>query len=104
LLPLEKVAGLPKGALLTNTVRWADSEVKKTEVLVREMVDDLLRCPAERKEAAAREVLVTLRPHLKAAVEALETIGRERLLTNVEFVRRREFMLLVSAARRGDYK
>ena len=49
-------------------------------------------------------LLVKVRPHLKAAVEALETIGRERPLTNVEFVRRREFMLLVSGLRRGDYK
>ena len=89
---------------MTNHVRWPDSEVKKAELLVREMVDGLLRCPAERKEAATREALVRLKPHLEAAVEALETIGRERPLTDEEFVRRREFMLLLLAASWDDYK
>jgi hypothetical protein len=82
----------------------ADFEVERAQLLVQEMIDSLFRCPAERKEAATREALVRLKPHLEAAVEALETIGRERPLTDEEFVRRREFMLLLLAASWDDYK
>jgi hypothetical protein len=88
--------------LANFSVRWADSEIQRAQSLVVEMIDSLLRCPAERKEAATREALVKLKPHLETAVETLETIGRVRGLTDEELVRLREFMKLLSAASWDD--
>jgi hypothetical protein len=98
------VAGLPKGVFLTNHVRWPDSEVKKAELLLVIAVDGLLRCPAERKEAATREALVKLRPYLQEALEALETIGRVRGLTDEELVQREAFMMLLDLAGQPDHR
>jgi hypothetical protein len=89
---------------LTNHVRWPDSEVKKAELLAQEMVDGLLRCPAERKEAATHEALVNLRPYLQGALEALETIGRVRGLTDEEIVQRGAFMMLLDLSGRPDHR
>ena len=89
---------------MTNHVRWPDSEVKKAELLVREMVDGLLRCPAERKEAATREALVRLKPHLQGTLEALETIRRVRGLTDEELAQREAFMMLLDLAGQSDHR
>ena len=89
---------------MTNHVRWLDSEVKRAELLAREMVDGLLRCPAERKEAATHEALVNLRPHLQGALEALETIRRVRGLTDEELAQREAFMMLLDLAGQSDHR
>jgi hypothetical protein len=67
---------------LSDLVRWPDSDAKRAEVLLQTTVDELLRCPTERKEVATREALAKLRPHLEVALEALETIGRTRGLND----------------------
>jgi len=78
--------------------RRSDSAVERAQILVQEAVAGLLRCPPERKEAATQEALSTLRPHLKAALEELETIGQLRDLTDVEFARQRAFIMLSGVA------
>jgi hypothetical protein len=67
-------------------------------VLLRTTVDKLLRLPAEHKEAATREALVKLRPHLEVALEALETIGRTRGLNDELIAKREAFMMLLDLA------
>jgi hypothetical protein len=83
---------------LSDLVRWPDSDAKRAEVLLRITVDELLRCPAERKEAATREALAKLRPHLEVALEALETIGRTRGLNDEVNAKREAFMTLLDLA------
>ena len=98
-LPRREAAGPPKGVFLANPIAWADSEVERVQELVIEEVDALLRCPAESKEAAAHEALSRLESHLEVALEALEIVGRVRRLTEVEFVRRGAFMMLLDLSR-----
>ena len=83
---------------LSDLVRWPDSEVKKGEVLLRSTVDELLRCPKERKEAATREALAKLRPHLEVALEALEAVGRTRGLDDEAMAKRKAFRTLLGLA------
>jgi hypothetical protein len=83
---------------LSNLVRWPDSDVKRTEVLLQITVDDLLRYPDERKEAATREALVKLRPHIEVALEALETIGQTSGLDDEVIAKREAFMRLLDLA------
>jgi hypothetical protein len=83
---------------LSDLVRWPDSDAKRAEVLLRITVDELLRCPAERKEAATREALAKLRPQLEVALEALETIGRMRGLNDKVNAKREAFMTLLDLA------
>ena len=80
---------------MANPVDWANSEVERVQELVLEEVDALLRCPAESKEAATHEALSRLEPHLERALEALETVGQLRRLTEEEFARRGAFMMLL---------
>jgi hypothetical protein len=89
---------------LSNSVRWPDTEVKRVETLVLETADGLLRCPANRKEAATHEALVKLRPYLQGALEALETIGRVRGLTDKELAQRGAFMMLLDLAGPPDHR
>jgi hypothetical protein len=83
---------------LSDLVRWPDSDAKRAEVLLQTTVDELLRCPAERKEVATREALAKLRPHLEVALEALETIGRRRGLNDEVIAKREAFMMLLDLA------
>jgi hypothetical protein len=92
------VAGPPKGVSLSDLVRWPDSDVKRAEVLLRATVDELLRCPAERKEAATREALARLRSHLEVALEALKAIGRTRGLDDEAIAKREAFTRLLDLA------
>ena len=84
---------------MANPVDWADSEVERVQELVLEEVDALLRCPAESKEATTHEALSRLGLHLEGALEALETVGRVRGLSEEEFARRGAFMLLLDLSR-----
>ena len=84
---------------MANPIGWADSAVEGARELVREEVDALWRCPAERKEAATREALSKLEPHLEGASEPLEVIGRVRGLTEKELAQRGTFMPLLDLAR-----
>ena len=83
---------------MSDLVRWPDSDAKRAEVLLRITVDELLRCPAGRKEAATREAAAKLRPHLEVALEALETIGRRRGLNDEVIAKREAFMMLLDLA------
>jgi hypothetical protein len=83
---------------LSDLVRWPDSDAKRAEVLLQTTVDELLRCPTERKEVATREALAKLRPHLEVALEALETIGRRRGLNDEVIAKREAFMMLLDLA------
>jgi hypothetical protein len=88
---------------LANPIGWADSEVKRVQELVLEEVDALLRCPVESKEETTQEVLSKLEPHLKVALDALDTIGRVRGLTKEELARRGALMMLLDTARLHDH-
>ena len=79
---------------MSDLVRWPDTEVQKAEVLLRTAVDELLRCPEERKEAATHEALSKLRPHLESALEALEAIGGTRGLDDEAIAKRKAFTTL----------
>ena len=83
--------------------RWPVTAVERAQLLVQEAVTRLLRCPPQRKEAATHEALSTLRPHLKAALEELETIGQLRDLTDVELARQRAFIMLLGVARQDNH-
>ena len=83
---------------MSDLVCWPDSDVKRAEVLLQITVDELLRCPAGRKEAATREAAAKLRPHLEVALEALETIGRRRGLNDEVIAKREAFMMLLDLA------
>ena len=85
---------------MSDLVRWPDSDVKRAEVLLQVTLDRLLRCPAERKEEATREALVKLRPHVEAALEALETIGRMSGLDDEMIAKRGAFVMLLDLAGR----
>ena len=80
---------------MSDLVRWPDSDVKRAEVLLRATVDELLRCPQERKEAATREALAKLRSHLEVA---LESIGRTRGLDDEAIAKREAFRRLLDLA------
>ena len=63
--------------------------------MLTEAVDSLRWCPPDQMVAAAREDLIDLRPHLEAAMEALEDIERRRDLTDRERQLRRAFRMLL---------
>jgi hypothetical protein len=73
---------------LANPVGGTESEVERVRELVRLEVDAQLRCPAEGKETVTHEALSRLDPHLKRALESLETIIRAREFTEEELAGR----------------
>jgi hypothetical protein len=83
---------------LANHIEWAESEVERVQELILEKVDALLRCPVEGKVQATQETLSKLEPHLKGALDALDTIGDVRGLTKEDLVRRGAFMMLLDTA------
>ena len=91
-----------RSALLTHTLRWSDSRAQRVRSLVLEKVAGLLRCPPERREEATQEAFSKLRPHVKAELEALESLERLRDLKEEELARRRVFAMLVSVLRQED--
>ncbi len=84
---------------MANPIEWADSEVERVKVQILKEVDALMRCPAESKEEATQVVLSKLEPHLKGALDALDTIGRIRELTEDELALRGAFMMLLDTAK-----
>jgi hypothetical protein len=59
-------------------------KIEEVAALLAEMVDGLRRHPSDQLVPAAREALADLRPHAEAALETLETIERDRELTDRE--------------------
>jgi hypothetical protein len=87
---------------LTHTLRWSDSRAQRVRSLVLEKVAGLLRCPPERREEATQEAFSKLSPHVKAELEALESLERLRDLKEEEIARRRVFAMLVGVLRQED--
>ena len=87
---------------MTHTLRWSDSRSERVRSLVLEKVAGLLRCPPERREEATHEAFSKLRPHVKAELEALESLERLRDLTEEELTRRQVFAMLVSVVRQKE--
>src|SRR5215208_5119581 len=84
-----------KESLLRHPLPGPGSEVQRLPLLVQETVDGLMRCPAERKEAATREALSKLRPHIEAGLEELETLEGLVGLTDEELARQEAFIMLL---------
>jgi hypothetical protein len=84
---------------LTHTLRWSDSRAERVRSLVLEKVAGLLRCPPERREEATHEAFSKLSPHVKAELEALESLEALRDLTEEELARRQVFAMLISVVR-----
>jgi hypothetical protein len=59
-------------------------KVEEAAALLAEMVDGLRRHPSNQMASVAREALAELRPHVESALETLETIERDRDLTERE--------------------
>jgi hypothetical protein len=89
---------------MSPSVQRLDSTLERVLRLLQEEVDGLLQCPAEGKEAATHEALARLRPHMEAALEALEDVGRLRDLNDVELVREQAFVRLLDIAKQADYE
>ncbi len=71
--------------------------VRAAEALVAETVKLLSRnCPTENLPEAAREDLLTLKPRLEEALEALEDIKRRRSLTDKEGSQHYAFKMLLA--------
>ena len=87
---------------MTHTLRWSDSRAQRVRSLVLEKVAGLLRCPPERREEATQEAFSKLSPHVKAELEALESLERLRDLKEEEIARRRVFAMLVGVLRQGE--
>jgi transcription initiation factor TFIIIB Brf1 subunit/transcription initiation factor TFIIB len=87
---------------LTHTLRWSDSRAQRVRSLVLEKVAGLLRCPPERREEATQEAFSKLSPHVKAELEALESLERLRDLKEEEIARRQVFAMLVGVLRQED--
>ena len=84
---------------MTHTLRRSDSRAQRVRSLVLGKVAGLLRCPPERREEATQEAFSELSPHVKAELEALETLEWLRELTEEELARRQVFAMLVSVVR-----
>ena len=61
-----------------------------------------MQCPVERREEATHEAFSKLRPHVKAELEALESLERLRDLKEEELARRRVFAMLVGVLRQEE--
>jgi hypothetical protein len=84
---------------LTHSLQWSESRAERVRSLVLEKVASLLRCPPERREEATHEAFCRLIPHVKAELEALESLEGLRDLTEEELARRQVFAMLVSVVR-----
>lgn len=74
--------------------------VEAAETLVVETVKLLSRgCPPDLIGEAARQDLLTLKPHLQKALEALEDIQHRRSLTNKELTQQYAFKMLLAHRR-----
>jgi hypothetical protein len=74
-----------------------ERRVEAADALLQQTVELLSRrCPPHMLEAAARDDLVYLRPHLQEAIGAIADIERRRDLTDEELARRRAFKMLLA--------
>jgi hypothetical protein len=87
---------------LTHTLRWSDSRAERVRSLVLAKVTCLLRCPPERREEATHEAFSKLSPHVKAELEALDSLEALRDLREEELARRQVFARLISVVRQGE--
>ena len=87
---------------MTHTLRLSDSRAERVRSLVLGKVAGLLRCPPERREEATQEAFSKLSPHVKAELEALESLERLRDLKEEELARRRVFAMLVGVLRHEE--
>jgi hypothetical protein len=74
-------------------------KIEEAAALLAEMVDGLRRHPSNQMASAAREALMDLRPHAEAALETLETIERDRELTDRERDLQHAFKMLLAVRR-----
>ena len=72
-------------------------KVERAVAAAIETVEDLMRYPPEHKKAAGNEALLELRPHVEAALEALESIEGRRSPTEEEYLRWKAFKTLLAA-------
>ena len=77
----------------------AQQKIEEAAALLAEMVDGLRRHPSNQLASAASKALVDLRPHVEAALETLETIERDRHLTDRERDLYHAFKMLLAARR-----
>ena len=70
--------------------------VEEAAALLIQMTDSLRRRPAEQMQVAAREALMDMRPHVEAALEALEYIEEQRDLTDREGDLKHAFKMLLA--------
>jgi hypothetical protein len=74
-----------------------DQTVQETEELIQQAVERLSRrYPPHLVGEAARDDLLDLRPHLQAALAALDSIEQRRDLTAEELTLRRAFRMLLT--------
>jgi hypothetical protein len=77
--------------------RGLDQTVQETDELIQQAVERLSRgYPPHLVGEAARDDLLDLRPHLQAALAALESIEQRRDLTAEELTLRRAFKMLLT--------
>jgi hypothetical protein len=74
-------------------------KVEAAEVRVRKAVEHLSQLDSTHPVEAARKDLTDLRPHLEAAMEALENIERCRTLSDRERNLRHAFKMLLAVRR-----
>jgi hypothetical protein len=74
----------------------AQQKIEEAAALLEGVIDGLRRRPSEQMAAAAHEALVDLRPHVEAALEALEDIEGRRHLTDREHDLQRAFKMLLA--------
>ncbi len=80
--------------------RVEQQKIEEVAALLAETVDCLQRHPSDQMASAARAALMELRPHVEAALETLETIERDRDLTDRERDLRHAFKMLLAVRRR----
>jgi hypothetical protein len=78
----------------------AQQKIEEAAALLERVIDGLRRHPSEQMAAAAHEALMDLRPHVEAALEALEDIEEHRNLTDREQDLQHAFKMLLAVRRR----
>jgi hypothetical protein len=73
--------------------------VEEAAALLTQLTDSLRRHPSEQMASAARKAMMDLKPHVKAALEALEYIEWDRDLTDRERDLQHAFNMLLAVKR-----
>ena len=84
-------------AVMEREVALHWERIEEAKASLTRTADALMRSPEVR--AAGREALMRLRPQALKALGALETIERQRVLTDEECALQRAFEMLLVAAR-----